>query len=52
MGFQDQTDHHLDHNRPDMVVQEVAGRVCQIIDVACPFDTPIAEKERENRTYK
>ena len=50
--FKIQTDHHLDHNRPDMVVQEMAGRVCQIIDVACPFDIRIAEKKRENSTYK
>ena len=26
---------------------EKASRVCQIIDVACPFDTRIAENERE-----
>ena len=42
-----QTDHHLDHNRPDIVVMEKASRGCQIIDVACPFDTRIAENERE-----
>ena len=41
------TDHHLDHNRPNIVVLEKASRVCQIIDVACPFDTRIVEKERE-----
>ena len=45
--FRMQTDHHLDHNRPDIVVMEKASRVCQIIDVACPFDTRIAENERE-----
>ena len=42
-----QTDHRLDHNRPDIVVMEKASKVCQIIDVACPFDTRIAENERE-----
>ena len=42
-----QTDRHLDHNRPDIVVLEKEGRVCSIIDVACPFDTRIEEKERE-----
>ena len=26
---------------------EKASRVCQIIDVACPFDTLIVEKEQE-----
>ena len=45
--FRIQTDHHFDHNRPDIVVLEKASRVCQIIDVACPFDTRIVEKERE-----
>ena len=45
--FRIQTDHHLDHNRPDIVVLKKASKVCQIIDVACPFDTRIAEKERE-----
>ena len=45
--FRIQTDHHLDYNRPDIVVLEKASRVCQIIDVACPFDTWIAEKQRE-----
>ena len=43
--FRIQTDQHLNHNRPDMVVLEKATRVC--IVVACPFDTQIAEKERE-----
>ena len=45
--FRIQTDHYLDHNRPDIVVMEKASGVCQIIDVACPFDTRIAENERE-----
>ena len=45
--FRIQTEHHLDHNRPDIVVLEKASRVCQIFDVACSFDTRIAEKERE-----
>ena len=37
--FRIQTDHHLDHNRLDIVVLEKASRVCQIIDLAYPFDT-------------
>ena len=45
--FRIQTDHHLDHNRPDIVVLEKENRACRIIDVAIPFDTRIAEKERE-----
>ena len=49
MGFQNSDcDRHLDYNRPDIVVMEKEGRVCYIIvDVACPFDTRVAEKERE-----
>ena len=46
-GFRIQTDHHLGHNRLDIVVLEKASRVRQIIDLACPFDTWIAEKHRE-----
>ena len=45
--FRIQTDHHLDHNMPDIVVLEKKGRVCFIVDVACLFDTRVAEKERE-----
>ena len=44
--FRIQTDHHLEHNRSDIVVMEKARRACQIIDVACPFNTRIVEKER------
>ena len=45
--FRIQTDHHLDHNRPHIVVLKKESRECQIIDVACPFDTRIAENEQE-----
>ena len=36
------------NNRPDIVVLEKEGRVCFIVDVACPFDTRVAEKETED----
>ena len=49
--FKVQTDHQTDHNRPDVVVLEKAGIVYQIIDVACSFDTRIAEKEREKTDH-
>ena len=42
-----QTDKVLEHSRPDIVVLEKDQRICKIIDVACPFDTRIIEKERE-----
>ena len=46
--FRIQTDHHLDHNRPDIVVLEKKWRRCFIVDVPCPyFDTRLAEKEKE-----
>ena len=35
------------NNRPDIVVLEKDGRVCFIVDVACPFDTRVAKKETE-----
>ena len=35
------------NNRPDIVVLEKEGRVCFIVDVACSFDTWVAEKETE-----
>ena len=45
--FKIQTDLHLHHNRPDIVVLEKKERVCYIIDVACPFDMRVLEKEQE-----
>ena len=49
--FKIRTEHQRDHNRPDLVVLQKASRVCQIIDVACPFDIRIAEKEREKTDH-
>ena len=45
--FKIQTDLHLDHDRPDIVVLEKKKRVCYIIDVACPFDMRVLEKKQE-----
>ena len=42
-----QTDKVLEHSRPDILVLDKDQRICKIIDVACPFDTRIIEKERE-----
>ena len=36
-----------DNSRLDFVVLEKEGRVCFIVDVACLFDTRVAEKETE-----
>ena len=43
--FSIQTDHHLQHNKPDIVIHKKTNRVCYIIDVACPFDTRVKMKE-------
>ena len=48
--FPIQTDHHIDHNKPDIVIYEKKKRDCWIIDVACPFDTRVEEKEQEKLT--
>ena len=48
--FRVQTDHHLEHNRPDIVVLEKEERTCSVIDVACPFDTRVLENEQEKWT--
>ena len=40
-------DNNNNNNRPDIVVLEKEGRVCFIVDVACFFDTWVAEKETE-----
>ena len=47
--FRIKKNHHLDHKRPDIVVLEKESRVCQIIDVVCPFDTRIADKKKRTR---
>ena len=39
-----------DNNKPDIVLLEKEGRVCFIVDVACPFDTRVAEKEQRRST--
>ena len=42
-----QTDHQIEHNRPDVVVLDKIERSCYVIDIACPFDTRVLEKEQE-----
>ena len=45
--FPIQTDNKLDHNRPDIVVENKSSRSCLLMDIACPFDARIVKKERE-----
>ena len=37
----------MEHNKPDIVVHNKSKRECIIIDIVCPFDTRIVEKEDE-----
>ena len=41
-----QTDNTMDHLRPGITVFEKETRSCKIVDMACPFDTRVVEKER------
>ena len=45
--FKIQTDNKVEHNKPDIVVLDKIERKCLIIDVACPFDTRVKGKEKE-----
>ena len=45
--FSIQTDHHLEHNKPDILIHEKTSRGCYVIDVECPFDTRVKTKELE-----
>ena len=45
--FTVQTDKHLQHNRPDILIVHKKKTECQIIDVACPGDSRLESKEDE-----
>lgn len=45
-NFKIQKDHRIEHNKPDIVLLNKEEKSCNIIDVACPFDTIIVSKER------
>ena len=45
--FSVQTDHKLEHNKPDILIVDKQAGECYIIDVACSFDTTVKEKEQE-----
>ena len=42
-----QTNHQLEHNRPDLVVVDKQQAVCQIIDAAVPGKARVELKEKE-----
>ena len=45
--FTIQTDHIIQARRPDIVLVNKQERTCQLIDVACPVDRKVVEKEEE-----
>ena len=45
-----QTDKVLEYTRPDIVLLDKINASCLIIDVACPFDTRVPDKEVEKIT--
>ena len=45
--FSIQTETRIDHNKPDIMIKNKKEKTCQIIDVVCPFDTRVKQKEEE-----
>ena len=42
-----QTDHYIEHRRPDILVFEKDSKRCFLIDIASPGDKRVVEKEQE-----
>ena len=42
-----QTDHVIEHRRPDVVVLDKHEKMCHLIDIAVPGDSRVASKENE-----
>ena len=47
MDFTIQTDHVIEARRPDMVIIDKTKNECKIIDIACPFNSRIEEREKD-----
>ena len=45
--FKLQTNKVLQHTGPDMTVLQKENHKCLLLDISCPFDTKIQEKEQE-----
>ena len=45
--FNIQTDHVIEHRRPDVVVLDKHENMCHLIDIAVPGDSRVASKENE-----
>ena len=50
-NFSVQTTQKLEHNKPNILIIDKHTRECHRIDVACPFDTRVKEKE-QGRTIR
>ena len=40
-----QCDHQIEHRKPDIVLIEKESKQCWIIDIACPADNKVCDKE-------
>ena len=40
-----QCDHQIEHRKPDIVLIEKESKLCWIIDIACPADNKVCDKE-------
>ena len=45
--FKIQTDKKVEHSKTDIVILDKIERKCMIIDVICPFDIRVKDKEKE-----
>ena len=45
--FNIQTDHVIEHRRPDVVVLDKHEKMCHLIDIAVPGDSRVEAKEKE-----
>ena len=45
--FNIQTDHVIEHRRPDVVVFDKHEKMCHLIDIAVPGDSRVEAKENE-----
>ena len=53
LDFGIQTDHRIEHNRPDLVITGKQQSVRQLIDAAIPADARVESKEKEKiQTYE
>ena len=43
--FMIQCDHQIEHRKPDIVLIEKESKLCWIIDIACPADNKVCDKE-------